>query len=77
MVIRDPATKAARAVLIEILDLLSEYGDSVVVAGGWVPDLLPSKGIMPHVGTTDVDIILDYRRISEQGKPTLKRDPLE
>lgn len=72
MVISDPATKAARAVLIDLLDLLREYGDSIVVAGGWVPSLSPSKGIMPHVGTTDVDLMLDYRKIPEQGKPTLR-----
>ena len=73
MVISDPATKAARAVLLDLLDLLREYGDSVVVAGGWVPSLSPSKGIiMPHVGTTDVDLMLDYRRIPEQGEPTLR-----
>jgi hypothetical protein len=72
MVISDPATKAARAVLMDLLDLLREYGDSIVVAGGWVPSLSPSKGIMPHVGTTDVDLMLDYRRIPDQGKPTLR-----
>lgn len=72
MVISDPATKAARAVLIDILDLLREYGDSIVVAGGWVPSLSPSKGVISHVGTTDVDLMLDYRRIPEQGKPALR-----
>jgi hypothetical protein len=71
MVTGDPGTKAARAVLMDVLDLLREYGDSVVVAGGWVPSLSPSKGIMPHVGTADVDLILDYRRIPEQAKSTL------
>jgi len=72
MVISDPATKAARTVLIDLLDLLREYGDSIVVAGGWVPSLSPSRGLMPHVGTTDVDLVLDYRRIPDQGKPTLR-----
>lgn len=57
MVTGDPGTKAARAVLMDVLDLLREYGDSVVVAGGWVPSLSPSKGIMPHVGTADVDLV--------------------
>jgi len=41
--ILDPATKAERAVLIDILDLQREYRDSIVVAGGWVPSLSPSR----------------------------------
>jgi hypothetical protein len=72
MVVSDPTTQAARAVLIDMLDLLRDYGDSIVVAGGWVPALSPTKGIMSHVGTTDVDIMLDYRRIPDQDKPILR-----
>ena len=66
------ATKAARTVLIDLLDLLREYGDSIVIAGGWAPALLPSKGVTSHIGTTDVDLFLDYRRIPEQTKPNLR-----
>jgi hypothetical protein len=62
----DHLTRAARSVLIELADLLKEYRDATVVAGGWVPELLPSKGLIPHVGSTDVDLILDYRRIPAQ-----------
>ena len=71
------APRAARAVLMDLFSIFGEYGDSIVVAGGWVPSLSPSKSIMPHVGTTDVDLMLDYRRIPEQGKPTSERSPSE
>ncbi len=72
----DPPTKAARTVLIDLLDLLREYGGSIVVAGGWVPALLPSKGITSHVGTTDVDLVLDYRRIPERGNGSALNETL-
>lgn len=49
------AVEAARSVLLELMGLLSEYRASVVIIGGWAADLLPSKGIIPHIGTVDVD----------------------
>jgi hypothetical protein len=72
MVISDPAVKAAKSVLIDLLDLLRDYENSVVVAGGWVPSLSPSKALMEHIGTTDVDLMLDFRKIPEKAKPMLR-----
>jgi hypothetical protein len=68
----DDLIGAARSVLVEVVDLLKAYRDAAVVAGGWVPQLLPSKGVIPHVGSTDVDLVLDYRRIPERGDILLK-----
>ena len=53
------------------MGLLSKYRASVVVIGGWAADLLPSKGIFPHSGTVDVDIVLDHQRIPEQHGTTI------
>jgi hypothetical protein len=55
------AVKAARRVLPEIVKLLKDHGASVVVIGGWAADLLPSKAILPHRGTVDIDLVVNTR----------------
>lgn len=55
--------KAAKSVLIELSHLLGEYHDGIVVIGGWVPPLLFGPGT--HVGSTDVDLALDHRAITD------------
>jgi hypothetical protein len=45
---------AARAVLIEVVNILGAFKDDLVIVGGWVPDLMyPGKN---HVGSLDVDL---------------------
>jgi len=34
------ATEAARMVMLELVRILGEYKDSMVIVGGWVPELL-------------------------------------
>jgi len=47
-------TEAARAVLIEVVNMLGVFKDDLVIVGGWVPDLkFPGK---QHVGSLDVDL---------------------
>jgi len=65
------AVEAARSVLLELMGLLSKHRASVVVIGGWAADLLPSKGIFPHAGTVDVDLVLDSQKIPEQDETTI------
>lgn len=49
----DQAT-AARAVLIEVVNILGAFKEDIVIVGGWVPDLkYPNKN---HVGSLDVDL---------------------
>ena len=44
----------ARAVLIEVVNILGAFKDDLVIVGGWVPDLIyPGKN---HVGSLDVDL---------------------
>jgi hypothetical protein len=65
------AVEAARSVLLELSRLLGEYQDSVVVVGGWVPELLISQAPHQHVGSIDVDIALDHRKLKEVGYKTI------
>jgi len=59
--------EAARSVLIELVHLLGEYKDDIVLIGGWIPEVLLPHYSGPHVGSMDVDIALNHRRISEEG----------
>jgi len=62
----EEAVRAAKSVLIELFHLLGEYRDNIVLIGGWVPELLfSSQAQEPHVGSIDIDLALDHRRITE------------
>lgn len=66
------AVAAARTVLIELTHLLQEYRDDIIVIGGWVPELLARGGLPPHVGSMDVDLALDHRKLQEAGYRSIK-----
>jgi hypothetical protein len=66
------AVAAARAVMLELVRLLGEYRDEIVIVGGWVPDLLLPLARPGHIGSTDVDLALDHRRITEAGYQTIR-----
>ena len=59
------AVQAARAVAIELTHLLSEYRENIVLIGGWVPELLCPQAEEAYVGSLDVDLALDHRRLTE------------
>jgi hypothetical protein len=61
------AVTAARSVLIELVHLLGQYREHIVLIGGWVPELLLSESTALHVGSMDIDLALDHRRIEETG----------
>jgi len=59
------AVAAARSVLIELVHLLGEYREHTVLIGGWIPELLFPGSTTPHVGSMDIDLALDHRRIED------------
>jgi hypothetical protein len=61
----DRQVEAARRVLIDIGQVLASFADSMVVIGGWVPDLLLSDAEEPHIGSIDVDLALDASKLDE------------
>jgi len=61
------AVAAAKSVLIELVHLLREYREHTVLIGGWVPELLLSGSTSLHVGSMDIDLALDHRRIKAAG----------
>jgi len=65
------AVEAARSVMLELIRLLGEYRDDLVIIGGWVPDLLlPATGTK-YIGSIDVDLAVNHRKISEAGYRTI------
>ncbi len=57
---------AARRVLVDLGQVLGSFlTESVVVVGGWVPDLLLIGAGERHVGSIDVDLALDVERLRE------------
>lgn len=57
---------AARRVLVDLGQVLgSWFKDSIVVVGGWVPDLLMPQVDEPHIGSIDVDLALDANKLGD------------
>lgn len=64
--------EAARSVMLEVVRILGEYGDDVIVVGGWVPQLLLPDAKEKHVGSIDVDLALNHLEFDDEGYRTLK-----
>jgi len=62
-----PKVEAAKSVLIELTHLLGEYRDDIVLIGGWIPELLIPQKPRPHVGSIDIDLALNHKKIREDG----------
>ncbi|MDX2227728.1 MAG: nucleotidyl transferase AbiEii/AbiGii toxin family protein [Verrucomicrobiae bacterium] len=58
-------TAAARRVLVDIGQVLADFVDCLVIVGGWTPDLLLPDADEPHVGSIDVDIVLDAAKLND------------
>jgi hypothetical protein len=50
---------------------LGEYQESIVIVGGWVPQLLLNQAPRQHLGSIDVDVALDHRTLKEVGYKTI------
>jgi hypothetical protein len=61
----DRQVEAARRVLVDLGQVLAAFMDSLVVVGGWTPDLLLPEADEPHVGSIDVDLALDATKLAE------------
>lgn len=57
--------QAAHRVLVDVGQVLAAFHDSIVVVGGWVPDLLAPDAEPKHIGSIDVDLALDAEKLNE------------
>lgn len=67
--------KAAHRVLVELVNLFSEYRDDIRIVGGWVPDLMFPDG--DHVGSVDVDLLINHLTLKDSGYQTMSKILLE
>ncbi|RJP32848.1 MAG: hypothetical protein C4536_05445 [Actinobacteria bacterium] len=65
------------SVLIELLTILGEYRDNLVLVGGWVAKLTLEGAGEQHIGTTDVDLAVDFHNIPNTTYETIVRLLLE
>lgn len=62
---------AARAVLIEVVNILGAFKDDIVLVGGWIPDLTyPGKN---HIGSLDVDLAIGSGAVSQDAYSSIHR----
>jgi hypothetical protein len=66
------AVEAARQVMLELTRVLGEYHDCLVIVGGWVPELVLAAAGAKHIGSNDVDIAIDHRKVTEDGYRTIR-----
>ena len=66
------AIAAARSVLLELTRLLGAYREHLVLVGGWVPELLLPEAQPKHVGSLDIDLALDHRKLGEPEYRTIR-----
>src|SRR5438034_8611626 len=57
--------QAAHRALVDIGQVLAAFHDSIVVVGGWVPDLLAPDAEPRHIGRIDVDLALDATKLND------------
>lgn len=63
--------EACHRVLMEIINLLKEFGDHIALVGGWVPYYILPEGAKKHIGSLDVDICFDLQWISNDTYETI------
>jgi len=69
----DRAVEAARRVIAELSDILRRFGDAAALVGGWVPELSLPRAEPGHVGSLDVDLLLDPGQLSPPKAEQLAR----
>jgi hypothetical protein len=53
------------SVIVEVMTILGSYRDKIVLIGGWVPYFILDKQGKDHIGSIDIDLALDFKKISD------------
>lgn len=64
--------KATRQILLEVFKLLENFHDSLILVGGWVPIMIIPEAEDKHVGTLDVDLVINDKSLHETGSETIE-----
>jgi hypothetical protein len=63
---------AARGVLCEVFQRLTESREQIVLIGGWVPEFIFSEPKTPYVGSMDVDLALSEQLLQQSGNNDIR-----
>jgi Nucleotidyl transferase AbiEii toxin, Type IV TA system len=69
---KETIIKATRQVLLEVFKLLENFHESLILIGGWVPIMIIPGAEDKHVGTIDVDLVINDRFLNETGSETIE-----
>jgi len=56
---------SAHRVLVDLGQVLAAFEDCLVLVGGWTPALLLPEAEDPHIGSMDVDLVLDANKLND------------
>lgn len=63
--------EAAKRILLEVMNIFKNYEETLLLIGGWIPELLfPGNN---HVGSIDVDVLCNKLEMEDSGYLTIKR----
>lgn len=63
---------ATHQILLEVFKLLESFHESLILVGGWVPIMIIPEAENKHVGTFDVDLVINDRSLDETGSETIE-----
>jgi len=69
---KEKIIKATRQVLLEVFKLLENFHESLILVGGWVPIMLIPDAEDKHIGTLDVDLVINDKSLIETGSETIE-----
>ena len=69
---KEKVIKATRQVLLEVFKLLENFHESLILVGGWVPIMIIPEAEDKHVGTLDVDLVINDKSLIETGSETIE-----
>lgn len=69
-------TEASKSVLVGLMTILKSYAEALVLIGGWAPYFLleeykSSTSDFKHVGSIDIDLVIDPQIIDEERYATI------
>ncbi|MEJ2286410.1 MAG: hypothetical protein P8X85_22765 [Desulfobacterales bacterium] len=69
---KEVVIKATRQILLEVFKLLENFHESLILVGGWVPIMIIPGAEDKHVGTLDVDLVINDKSLRETGSETIE-----
>ena len=57
---------------MEVFKILEDFHESLILVGGWVPIMIIPESEDKHVGTIDVDLVINDKSLNETGSETIE-----